>query len=82
MESGMTISRSYRPKRWVKMSDRGWYSGDDHVHMQIQSDADAERMMFWAQAEDTHLVNILEMGDRELNLLSTERIWEEKPYSK
>jgi len=65
MESGMTISRSYRPKRWVKMSDRGWYSGDDHVHMQIQSDADAERMMVWAQAEDTHLVNILEMGDHE-----------------
>lgn len=65
IESGGTVSRSYRPKRWVKMADRGWYSGDDHVHMQIQSDADAERMMVWAQAEDTHLVNILEMGDHE-----------------
>jgi|GEM_PF-1275988 hypothetical protein len=65
IESGKTVSRSYRPKRWVKMADRGWYSGDDHVHMQIQSDADAERLMVWAQAEDTHLVNILEMGDHE-----------------
>ncbi|MAM91834.1 MAG: hypothetical protein CMI15_10215 [Opitutaceae bacterium] len=65
IESGKTVSRSYRPKRWVKMADRGWCSGDDHVHMQIQSDADAERMLVWAQAEDTHLVNILEMGDHE-----------------
>ena len=65
IRSGKTTARSYRPKRWAQMADRGWYSGDDHVHMQIQSDADAERMMVWAQAEDTHLVNILEMGDHE-----------------
>jgi len=65
VRSGRKTVRSYRPKRWVKMADRGWYSGDDHVHMQIQSDADAERLMIWAQAEDTHLVNVLEMGDHE-----------------
>ncbi|MCZ6674072.1 MAG: CehA/McbA family metallohydrolase [Verrucomicrobia bacterium] len=65
VKAGSTTKKIYRPKRWVHMADRGWYSGDDHVHMQIQSDADAERLLVWAQAEDTHLLNILEMGDHE-----------------
>jgi hypothetical protein len=65
IKPGTTVKKSYRPKRWVNMADRGWYSGDDHVHMQIQSDADAARLHVWAEAEDTHLLNILEMGDHE-----------------
>lgn len=65
IDAGTTVKKSYRPKRWVNMADQGWYSGDDHVHMQIQSDADAERLHVWAQAEDTRLLNVLEMGDHE-----------------
>ena len=65
IRSGSTVEKRYRPKRWVNMADRGWYSGDDHVHMQIQSDSDAERLLVWAQAEDIHVVNVLEMGDHE-----------------
>jgi hypothetical protein len=65
IKAGTTTKKTYRPKRWVHMADQGWYSGDDHVHMQIQSDADAERLLTWALAEDTHLLNILEMGDHE-----------------
>lgn len=65
IKAGITTRKSYQPKRWVHMADRGWYSGDDHVHAQIQSDADAERLLVWAQAEDTHVLNILEMGDHE-----------------
>ncbi|MBE3123290.1 MAG: CehA/McbA family metallohydrolase [Planctomycetes bacterium] len=60
---GQTVERSYRPRRWVNMSKRGWYSGDDHVHAQILSEADAQRMMTWAKAEDVHLCNIVKMGD-------------------
>ncbi|MCB1124565.1 MAG: hypothetical protein KJT03_23635, partial [Verrucomicrobiae bacterium] len=63
--SGQTTTKTYRPRRWVDMSDQGWYSGDDHVHMQIQSNADADRLMTWAKAEDIHLLNVLEMGDHE-----------------
>ena len=49
--------------RWVEMARQGWYSGDDHVHAQIQSDSDAEDLMAWLQAEDLRLANIVEMSD-------------------
>ncbi len=57
------VERTYRPRRWVDMRKSGWYSGDDHVHTQILSDADAETVMTWIQAEDVHLANIVKMGD-------------------
>ena len=65
IRSDETTHRTYRPQRWVRMADRGWYSGDDHVHAQILSDTDVDRLVAWAQAEDTHVLNILEMGDHE-----------------
>ena len=65
IRSGETTHRTYRPQRWVKMAERGWYSGDDHVHAQILSETDVDRLVTWAQAEDTHVLNILEMGDHE-----------------
>jgi hypothetical protein len=63
IKSGETLERTYRPKRWVDMSKRGWWSGDDHVHGRILSDADARNLMAWVQAEDIHLANIVKMGD-------------------
>jgi hypothetical protein len=61
--SGGSVERSYRPKRWVDMRKSGWYSGDAHIHFQLLSDYDAERLMTWLQAEDVHLGNVLKMGD-------------------
>ncbi|GMV99481.1 MAG: hypothetical protein AMXMBFR84_06200 [Candidatus Hydrogenedentota bacterium] len=61
-EGGMA-ERTYRPRRWVNMPKAGWYSGDDHVHSQILSDADADATMTWIQAEDVHLANVVKMGD-------------------
>jgi len=61
--SGKTLERTYRPKRWVDMRKRGWWSGDDHVHCRILSDEDARHLMSWVQAEDIHLANIVKMGD-------------------
>ena len=61
--TGETLEKTYRPQRWVDMPKHGWYSGDDHVHCQILSDTDAERLMSWVQAEDIHLANIVKMGD-------------------
>ncbi len=63
VESNKTVTRSYRPERWVNMAKTGWYSGDDHVHTQILSDRDAGLVMNWIQAEDVHLANIVKMGD-------------------
>lgn len=51
-------------KRWVHMAEKGWYSGDDHVHSTLLNDWDAERLMAFARATDTHVVNVLEMGDQ------------------
>lgn len=61
--SNKTTVASYRPLRWIDMRKKGWWSGDDHVHCQIMSDADADRVMEWARAEDVHLCNIVKMGD-------------------
>lgn len=61
--SGQIVDRSYKPRRWIDMRKRGWYSGDHHVHCQILSDRDAWRLMQYAQAEDIHVSNVVKMGD-------------------
>ena len=63
VNSGETVERTYRPRRWVKMRDRGWWSGDDHVHCRILSEDDARNLMAWVKAEDVHLANVVKMGD-------------------
>ncbi len=61
--SNKTTSATYQPERWVDMRKHGWWSGDDHFHCQILSDADAERAATWARAEDVRLCNVVKMGD-------------------
>jgi hypothetical protein len=63
LQPGETKALDFTVTPWVDMTDRGWYSGDDHVHSRIMSDDDANRLMTWAKAEDVHLVNIVKMGD-------------------
>ncbi|MEI2722386.1 MAG: CehA/McbA family metallohydrolase [Verrucomicrobiota bacterium] len=63
VRSGETVARTFRPRRWTDMRQRGWWSGDDHVHCRILSDADARHLMAWVQAEDIHLANVVKMGD-------------------
>lgn len=63
IESGRTLEKTLRPRRWVDMRRHGWWSGDDHVHCRILSDQDAERLMAWVQAEEVHLANVVKMGD-------------------
>ncbi|MBM3289244.1 MAG: hypothetical protein FJY92_03755 [Candidatus Hydrogenedentes bacterium] len=61
--SNSTTRQTIRPRRWIDMRDNGWWSGDDHVHCQILGDADADRLMQWARAEDVRLCNVVKMGD-------------------
>lgn len=63
IRSGELTVKTLRPRRWVDMRKRGWWSGDDHVHTRILSDDDARNVMAWTQAEDVHLANIVKMGD-------------------
>jgi hypothetical protein len=60
---GETVTQTLRPKRWVDMCKRGWWSGDDHVHCRLLSDEDAQRLMSWVKAEDIHLANVVKMGN-------------------
>ena len=63
IRSGQCTRTVIRPRRWVDMRRRGWWSGDDHVHCRILSDQDARRLLAWVQAEDIHLANVVKMGD-------------------
>ena len=62
LKPGETATRDYRLARWVDMPKRGWYSADDHIHLQ-RSPRDDPAILRWIAAEDIHVGNILEMGD-------------------
>lgn len=49
--------------RWVDMADRGWFSGDDHVHARLVSSEDAHRILTWSEAVGVRVTNVLQMGD-------------------
>ena len=48
--------------RWANMPEKGWYSGDDHVHM-IRNENDNASISAIMQAEDVHVTNVLQMGN-------------------
>ncbi len=60
--SGERLELTVNLRRWTDMPARGWWSGDDHAHLRIQTDEDAARALRWAEAEDVHVVNVLEMS--------------------
>jgi hypothetical protein len=62
LKPGETVTRQYRMERWIDMPKRGWYSSDDHIHIQ-RSPRDDSSLLRWIAAEDIHVGNILEMGD-------------------
>ncbi len=61
-QPGQALSREVRLERWINMPERGWYSADDHIHLQ-RSPRDDPAILRWIAAEDLHVGNILEMGD-------------------
>ncbi len=63
IRSGERTELTLRPRRWVDMRRRGWWSGDDHVHLRLLSDDDARNILAWVRAEDVHLANLVKMGD-------------------
>ncbi len=63
IRSGESTKLSAKLKRWINMAEKGWYSGDDHVHGAIMNDKDAYQLLTFAKATDTHVANILCMGD-------------------
>lgn len=62
--SQSSIVKQYALKRWIDLPSLGWYSGDVHAHHAVNKPEFKEYMMQLARAEDVHLLNLLEMGDR------------------
>ena len=62
LKAGKTVAHETRLERWIDMPSRGWYSSDDHIHLQ-RSPRDNPAVLRWIAAEDIHVGNILEMGD-------------------
>ena len=48
--------------RWVDMPARGWYSGDDHIHLR-RTVADNDWISALMRAQDLHVANLLQMGN-------------------
>lgn len=60
-ESG-SVSYEISMDRWINMPEKGWYSGDDHLHI-ARSSADLNSTISkLMQAEDIHVANLLQMG--------------------
>ncbi len=57
------ITKNYKFKRWINLPQRGWYSGDVHVHHPTTKPEFKEYLLQYAKAEDVHMVNVLEQGD-------------------
>lgn len=49
-----TRELTFRLRRWTSMNERGWYSGDSHVHFLT-----AQGAAFEQRAEDLNVVNLL-----------------------
>jgi hypothetical protein len=59
---GETVELTVSMDRWIDMPSKGWYSGDDHLHIQ-RPHADLNPLiMAMMQAEDIHVANLLQMG--------------------
>ena len=62
IRSNETRTVSIALERYINQPDRGWYSGDAHIHIQRDKTQDEN---VWAQlaAEDVHVGNLLQMGN-------------------
>ncbi len=59
---GQVTSLAVRLERYADLPGRGWYSGDDHIHLARDETRD---LTVWTQvaAEDVHVGNLLQMGN-------------------
>ena len=61
-ENTKNLTKTFTLKRWINLPQRGWYSGDVHVHHPTNKPQYKDYLLQFAKAEDVHIVNMLEMG--------------------
>jgi len=62
VQAGERVQLDLQLPRWTNQAERGWYSGDVHIHAsrdRVDNPA-FEKLM---QAEDVHVSNLLQMGN-------------------
>ncbi|HUQ66286.1 MAG TPA: CehA/McbA family metallohydrolase [Flavitalea sp.] len=57
-----SLVKTYVLKRWINMPQRGWLSGDVHVHHPTNNPSFKEYLLQFGRAENVHMLNMLEMG--------------------
>ncbi len=57
---GDGTTRRVELHRWIHMANKGWYSGDVHVHHPTVTEQDRQYMLSYAVAEDLHVSSMLE----------------------
>ena len=62
LQPGVGRSETIRLERWIDMPARGWFSGDDHIHLR-RSPREDPLILKWIEAEDIHVGALLQMGD-------------------
>jgi hypothetical protein len=62
VKPGQSFRQVYSMSRWINSPERGWYSGDDHIHIR-RSPREDSLLLKWIQAEDIHVGVMLQMGD-------------------
>lgn len=63
VKGGQARSIGVSLERWTNMADKGWYSGDDHIHYARESALDDHNLLLFTEAEDLNLGNTLQMGN-------------------
>lgn len=61
VEEGQTTNLALALQRWIDMPARGWYSADDHIHIERPDQSVNAGISAFVRSEDIHLANLLEM---------------------
>ena len=62
MRPDQSAELNVRMSRWIDMSEQGWYSADDHIHVSRPLKELNPAISKWMQAEDLHVANLLQFG--------------------
>lgn len=61
--TGSSTDLNIKLERWIDMPGKGWYSGDDHIHIARHAPDVNKSILSFTRAEDIHLSNLLQMAN-------------------
>ncbi len=61
IKAGEVSRINIKLKRWINMPAKGWYSGDDHIHIARPDPSRNKRILAYTEAEDIHVANLLQV---------------------